>query len=288
MDLRILGQALVGGLLLGGVYALVAMGLTLIFGVMKIINFAHGTLMMLGMYASYWLFILYGVDPYLSILLSVPAFLLLGVAIQSLVVNFILNAPEHNQLMVTLGLSLFFQNLALALFKADYRTIRTAYSAATVNWGDIVVSMPKLVAFATAILLCALLFLLLMRTDIGKAMRAAAEEREGALLVGIDVRRIYAIAFGLGTACVGAAGAVVLPFFYVSPDVGDVFILTAFVVVVLGGMGNFVGALLGGLIIGVVEGFGGLLPGSLRLLVVFIIFVLVLLFKPSGLLGTKQ
>lgn len=297
-DPRVLLQAIVSGLLIGGVYALSALGLTLIFGVMRIINFAHGTFLMLGMYAAFWLLRGFGglpggIDPYVGLLAIVPLFFLLGVGIQRALVNRVLEAPEHSQLLLTLGVSLILQNAALAVFGPTPQSVNTAYSAWTWNISlgtlDLFVSMSRLFACLAALAVCGLLFLLLQRTDIGKAMRAAAEERDGAELVGIDVRSVYGIAFGIGIACVALAGAVVLPFFRVSPDVGEVFVLIAFVTVVLGGMGNLPGALLGGFLIGIAENLGALLPApSLKLLVVFTIFVLVLLFKPTGLLGARQ
>jgi branched-chain amino acid transport system permease protein len=278
------------------------MGLSLIFGVMRVVNFAHGTFLMLGMYAAYWLFRGFtqgtfafpgGLDPYLSLIAIVPAFFLVGLAIQRTLINRVLEAPEHSQLLLTLGVSLIFQNVALALFGATPSSINTAYGAwvwaFSLGGIELFVSMSRLFACLAALAVCGLLFLLLRRTDIGKAMRAAAEERDGAELVGIDVRVVYGVAFGIGIACVALAGAVVLPFFRVSPEVGDIFVLIAFVTVVLGGMGNLVGALLGGLLIGVAENLGALLPQpSLKHLVVFAIFVLVLLFRPTGLLGTRQ
>ena len=228
-SLDLLLQAVVSGVLLGGVYGLVASGLSLIFGVLRIINFAHGAVMMLGMYTTYWLFTLLKVDPYLSIVVTGPAFFVLGEAL---------------------------------------------------------VEVPRLVACGGAIVMALALFAFLRMTDVGKAIRALAEEPEGALLMGIDVGRIRAVAFGIGAGCVAVAGALVTPFFYVAPDVGESFNIMAFVVVVLGGMGNFVGALLGGFIVGLAESLGAtLLPGSLKQLVVFALFVLVLLFRPAGLFG---
>jgi branched-chain amino acid transport system permease protein len=301
-DPRVLLQAIISGLLTGGVYALSALGLTLIFGVMRIINFAHGTFLMLGMYAAFWLLRGFragglsfpgGVDPYFGLLVVVPLFFLLGVGLQRLVVNRVLDAPEHSQLLLTLGVSLIFQNAALALFGPTPQSVNTAYSSWTWNLSlgqiDLFISMSRLFACLAALAVCGLLFLLLHHTDIGKAMRAAAEERDGAELVGIEVRTVYGIAFGIGIACVALTGALVLPFFRVSPDIGDIFVLIAFVTVVLGGMGSFGGALVGGFVIGIAENLGALLPQpSLKHLVVFAIFVLVLLFKPTGLLGTRQ
>jgi branched-chain amino acid transport system permease protein len=279
-------QAVVSGLLLGGVYGLVASGLTLIFGVLRIINFAHGAVMMLGMYASYWLWVGLGVDPYVSVLVTAPLFFLLGMGIQRLVIEPNRDAAEHNQLLLTLGLALFLENLALVLWHGDFRTLRVPYANTSFVIGDALVEVSRLVAAGGAVLIALALFVFLRRTDVGKAIRALSEEREGAMLVGIDVARIRAVAFGIGSACVAVAGALITPFFYIAPDVGESFNIMAFVVVVLGGMGNFIGALLGGLIVGLAESLGAaLLPGSLKQLVVFVIFVLVLLFRPEGLFG---
>ena len=279
-------QAVVSGLLLGGVYGVVASGLTLIFGVLRIINFAHGAVMMLGMYASYWLWVGLGVDPYLSVLLTAPAFFVLGMGIQRVVIEPNRAAAEHNQLLLTLGLALFLENLALVLWQGDFRTLRVPYANASFVIGDALVEVSRLVAAGGAVLIALALFVFLRRTDVGKAIRALSEEREGAMLVGIDVARIRAVAFGIGSACVAVAGALITPFFYIAPDVGESFNIMAFVVVVLGGMGNFIGALVGGLIVGLAESLGAaLLPGSLKQLVVFVIFVLVLLFRPEGLFG---
>jgi len=282
-------QAVISGLLLGGVYGLVASGLSLIFGVLRIINFAHGAVMMMGMYATYWLFTLAHVDPYLSILVTAPCFFVLGIAIQKVVIEPNRAAAEHNQLLLTLGLALFLENLALVLWQGDFRTVKVAYSSASFVVGDALVEVPRLVASGGAVLVAAGLFAFLRLTDVGKALRALAEEPEGAALVGINVARIRAAAFGLGSACVAVAGALITPFFYVAPDVGESFNIMAFVVVVLGGMGNFVGALVSGFIVGLAESLGAaFLPGSLKQLVVFVIFVLVLLFRPQGLFGGSR
>jgi len=282
----LLWQATVSGVLIGGVYALVALGLTLIFGVLRIINFAHGALMMLGMYATFFLHVHGGLDPYLSLLVVGPLFFLVGVVLERGVIAPNLNAPESNQLLLTLGVALFLENGALALFGADPRSVRLGYLGRGLLLGDAVVNVPRLIAFVGSVALALGLWLFLKHTDTGKAIRAAAEEREGAQLVGIDIRRLYALAFGLGTAVVAVAGGLVTPFLYVAPDVGDVFNILAFVIVVLGGMGSFIGALLGGFLVGVAESIGAaVMPGSLKQLPIFALFVLVLLFRPNGLFG---
>jgi len=289
MTWGLLLQAVVSGFLLGGIYGLVASGLTLIFGVLRIVNFAHGALMMLAMYSSYWLFTLAGVDPYLSVVLTAPLFFVLGLVIQKLIVEPNRRAAEHNQLLLTLGLALFLENLALVLWQGDFRTVRSAVSGTFFVLGDALVEVPRLIACAGAVLVALGLFTFLRTTDIGKAIRALAEEPEGAQLMGINVSRIRAVAFGIGTGCVAVAGSLVTPFFYVAPDVGESFNLMAFVVVVLGGMGNFIGALLGGFIVGLAESLGAaLLPGSLKQLVVFAIFAAVLLLRPEGLFGARR
>ncbi|HKI98142.1 MAG TPA: branched-chain amino acid ABC transporter permease [bacterium] len=284
-----LTQSLINGLLTGGVYGLIAVGLTLIFGVMKIINFAHGSLMMLGMYATFWAWSALHLDPYASLIVSVPLLFVLGALIQKFLVAPVMNAPEHNQLLLTLGIALFVENAALFAFTADPRFVQTHYLSVNYYVGPLTIKLVHLIAFGASLLITLLLYLLLSRTDLGKAIRAAAEEPEGALLMGIDVRRIFWISFGIGSACVGAAGTLISPFFPVDPHVGGLFVITAFVVVVLGGMGSFGGALLGGIIVGVGESVGAMfLPGSMKQMVTFVLFVLILLFRPNGLFGRRM
>ena len=291
-DASILLSALLNGLTTGAVYALIALGLTLIYGVLHIINFAHGASLMMALYGVYALKERWGVDPYVALPFMVPAMFVLGYGMQRLIINRASHGKDENILLVTLGLSIVMENLALLFFKSDTRTIDTAYTLSTVAIGpesvQVMVSVPKLVAFAGALVVSALLIVILQRTDLGRAIRAVAKEKQGARLMGIDVEHVYAMCFGLGLSCLGAAACFLLPAYYVNPQVGNGFVLVAFTVVVLGGMGSFAGALLGGLLIGVVESFGGLFLGeSLGQVGIFVIFIAVLLLRPQGLFGAK-
>jgi branched-chain amino acid transport system permease protein len=290
-------QAVVSGLLIGGVYGLVAMGLSLVFGVLDIINFAHGALMTIGIYASYLLFQNYGVDPYLSLLITVPLLFIIGMGIQRFAINPVMTAPVHNQLLLTLGIAIMIENILLVIFTGTPRSIELPYARESFDLGFMtldfplkvfgaVVSMPKLIAFLMALVLAFVLYVLIQRTWLGSAIRASAQQPEGAELVGIDNRRIYTITFGIGAAAAGAAGGLVMPFLFVSPTAGATFNIIAFIVVVLGGMGSIPGALIGGLIIGLTQELSQLfISGSSKLLGVFIVFILVLLFRPQGIFG---
>ena len=285
MDITIL-QLAINGLLLGGMYGLISIGLTLIFGVLEIVNFAHGEFLMISMYVAFWLFQLYGIDPYLSMLIILPLFFLIGIAVQRITIQPILNAPPLNQIFMTVGLSMVLQNAALFIWTADYRTLKTSYSALTLKTAGLIISFPRLVAFLLAMALIAGLLIFLKHTYTGKAIRALAQERKAAMLMGINVYRTYQIAFGIGIACVGAAGAMLMPVYFVFPSVGSLFVLIAFVVVILGGYNSLVGSLVGGLIIGIVEAFSGFfISPHLKEAIYFVIFILILLFKPTGLFG---
>ena len=288
LEIEIILPALLNGIATGAVYALVALGLTLIYGVLHIVNFAHGSLLMLALYGVYFLYTLAGIDPYLALPIIVPAMFALGYALQRTIIATASHGREENVLLVTLGLSIIIDNLALYFWSGDTRTINPAYAFATIDLGIAFIAVPKVVSFAGALLVTALLWLLMERTDLGKAIRALAFERRGAELVGIDVQHTFAMSFGLGIACVGAAAALLLPSYYAHPGVGESFVVIAFTIVVLGGMGSFLGALLGGLIIGVTESLGGLFLGeNLGRIGVFVIFIAILLFRPTGLFGQR-
>jgi branched-chain amino acid transport system permease protein len=279
-------QLLISGILIGGIYALISIGLTLIFGVVRVINFAHGEYLMVGAYLVYWLNVLLGVDPYMSFFIVVPVMYLAGVMTYNVVIKPILMRPSHNQILITVGLSFFLQNLALLIFKADFRTVSTVYSSFAIRAGDISIGFPRLMAFMIAMLVTFVIYLFLKRTYLGKAIRAVAMDRQGAMLMGIDINFIYKFAWGIGIMCMGIAAIMIVPIYPVYPLIGQMFVLVAFVVVVLGGLGNFTGALLAGLLLGVVESFSGFfIHPALKEVVYFIIFIVVLSIKPSGLFG---
>ena len=288
LELSILFPAILNGLTTGAIYSLVALGLTLIYGVLHIINFAHGAALMMALYGAYYLKDRAGIDPYLALPIVVPAMFAAGYALQRLVISRASHGRDENILLVTLGISIVMENLALFLFRSDTRTIDTPYTLSTIDFAGAMISVPKVVAFAGALITAAVLLLLVYRTDLGCAIRACAKERQGAKLVGIDVEHVFAMSFGIGLACLGAAACLLLPAYYVNPMVGNGFVLIAFTIVVLGGMGSFTGALIGGLLIGVVESIGGLWLGeSLGQIGIFLIFIAVLLFRPQGLFGAR-
>lgn len=288
LELQIFLPAVVNGLTLGAVYALVALGLTLIYGVLHIINFAHGSLLMAALYAAFFLKDGLGIDPYLAMPLLVPAFFAGGYALQRWVIGKTSHGKDQNVLLVTLGISIVIENLALYFFRADTRTVETPLSYEMLDLGFALVPWPRAIGFVAALVVAAVLWWMIERTDLGRAIRAVAKERQGARLVGIDVDHVFAMSFGIGTAVLGAAACLLLPSFYVTPGVGNLFVLVAFTVVVLGGMGSFTGALVGGLAIGVTESLGGLFLGqSLGQLGIFLIFILLLLFRPTGLFGSR-
>ncbi len=255
---------------------------------LHIINFAHGAALMVALYAVYLLKTRLGIDPYLALPLVVPGMFALGYALQRVVINRASHGKDENILLVTLGLSIVLENLALMFFKSDTRTIETAYTLTTLQIGPAFIALPKVVAFFGALAAAAVLLLIVARTDLGRAIRAVAREKQGARLMGIDVDHVYAMSFGIGLACLGAAACFLLPAYYVNPQVGSGFVLVAFTIVVLGGMGSFAGALLGGFLIGVVESVGGLFLGeSLGQIGIFAIFIAVLLLRPQGLFGAR-
>ena len=289
MDLTIIGAAVINGILMGGIYTLVASGLTLIYGVLHIINFAHGSFLMVAMFGVFYLVTKLGVDPYLSLIVTMPSMFVMGYVLYKYFIGKLSYGKDENILLITLGLSIVIENLALMFFTGDSQTISMSYSDKMFEVGPLLIGLPKVISFVAAMVMCALLGIFITRTDTGRAIRAVAKERMGARLVGIDVDKVFAISFGLGMATLGAAASLLMPIFYVSPTTGHVFVMVAFTVVVLGGMGSFLGAVVGGLIVGLTESFGGLYLGeSLGQIGISLIFILILLFRPSGLFGDKR
>lgn len=281
-------QAVLTGILIGGVYGLVAMGLTLIFGVLDIVNFAHGAFLAVALYITVTMVSRFGVNPLVSLLVAVPVMFLLGAGVQRFVLAGAMGKPLENQLLITLGLALLIDNALLITFGPDPQSVMLPGDTGVQIFGA-VATVSRLLAFGVAIVLAAMLYVLLQRTRLGTAIRAVSANEAGAQLVGIDTRRIYMATFAIGTACAGAAGVLVAPLVTIEPTTGELFNIIAFVVVVLGGMGNVLGALVGGLIIGLTEQLGALyLPGQSPLLSVFVVFVLVLFLRPQGLFGRSS
>jgi branched-chain amino acid transport system permease protein len=284
----ILTTAVLNGLLTGAVYALVALGLTLIYGVLHVINFAHGALLTAAMFAAYFAFKTLGLDPYFAAFLLAPCFFVFGYALQRLVIGPSSHGDDRNMLLVTLGLAVVIENGLLFAFRGDTRTIDVPYAFQTINLGFTFLAVPRLVGFVAVFAVAFALWLIMTLTDTGRAIRAVAKEKLGAELAGIDVAHVYAVTFGLGTACVAIAACLLIPSYYVNPTAGNAFVLVAFTIVVLGGMGSVPGALIGGLVIGVVESLSGLFLGeSLGQIGIFLIFIAVLLVRPRGLFGAR-
>ena len=284
----ILITAILNGLLTGAVYALVALGLTLIYGVLHIINFAHGAILSMALFGSFFAFRLLGLDPYLAALFLAPAQFAFGYALQRFIIGPASHGDDRNILLVTLGVSVVIENVLLYAFRADTRTIDVPYAFQTLDLGFTFLPIPRVIGFGAVLAVAVALWALMTWTDLGKAIRAVAKEKLGAELAGIDVAHVYAVTFGLGTACVAIAACLLIPTYYVNPTVGEAFVLIAFTIVVLGGMGSVPGALIGGLLIGVVESLSGLFLGeSLGQIGIFLIFIMVLLVRPTGLFGVK-
>jgi branched-chain amino acid transport system permease protein len=284
----ILIPAVLNGLMTGAIYALVALGLTLIYGVLHIINFAHGALLTAAMFAAFFAYALLGLDPYLTAVFLTPLFFLIGYGLQRFLIGPASHGDDRNFLLVTLGLAIVIENALLYAFRADTRTINLPYAFSSIEVGSAFLAVPRVLAFVIVIAVAIALWAIMRWTDTGKAIRAVAKEKLGAELSGIDVAHIYAVTFGLGTACVAVAACLLIPTYYVNPTAGDAFVLIAFTIVVLGGMGSIAGALIGGLFVGVVESLSSVFLGeSLGQIGIFVMFIAVLLLRPSGLFGER-
>ncbi|SHE49937.1 amino acid/amide ABC transporter membrane protein 1, HAAT family [Desulfofundulus australicus DSM 11792] len=279
-------QTIICGILLGAMYALIAIGMTLIMGVMKIINLAHGALVMVGMYITYFCFKEWGIDPYLGMFISMPALFLIGCLIQKYLINRLVEVDSilpENQVLLTVGIMLVLTETMRLIFKSDYRSVVTSYSTKTFFLGDISISIPMTFGFLIAMILTWLLHLFLTRTDLGRSIRATAQDRDAAIYMGVNASRITVITFGIGSALAAAGGSLLLPLFYLWPDIGHLFTAKAFIITILGGMGSTMGAILGGLTLGIAESLGATyISMGYKDVVGLIIFLLVLLFLPGG------
>jgi branched-chain amino acid transport system permease protein len=265
-----------------------AVGLTLIFGVMRVVNFAHGDMMVWGMYLAWLLATRAGIDPYLGFVASALALFVLGVAVQRGLVDRILDAPHEMQILLMLGVALILENTALLIFGPEPARVRSPLGALTWYVGPLYVDVARLAAFGVAIALSIVLWLFLHRTDLGRSIRAAADNPYGALVIGTDVRRVYAVAFGIGAACVGAAGALTAAIIPFQPALGLPASVTSFNIVIIGGLGSMPGAFIGGLLVSVAESMGAVfLKPSLKELVSFSLLIVILLFRPAGLFGKR-
>jgi branched-chain amino acid transport system permease protein len=279
-------QQLANGVLIGCVYSLIAIGLTLIWGVMNIVNFAHGEFLMLGMFVAFWMYSLWGIDPLWSIPASTALLFLLGIAIYRFAVSKVMKGPMLAQLVVTFGISIFLANVAVLLWTPDFRLIDKPLLAGTWNLGTVQISIPKAVASAGSVLVTGALLLFLRRTRTGKAILATEMNRESALLVGIDTDRVNALSFGIGAALVGIAGGFLAMYYYIYPQVGGLFGTISFCIVALGGFGSIGGAFAAGLLVGVVQTLAGyFFDPAYKYAVVFLLYLLVVWFRPQGLRG---
>jgi branched-chain amino acid transport system permease protein len=288
IDPVLVAQGLLSGLLFGGVYSLMAVGLSLIFGVMRVVNFAHGDMMVWGMYLAWVLATRFGVDPYLGFVACAAALFLVGLAVERGLVHRIVDAPHEMQILLMLGVALVLENTALVVFGPEPARVRSSLTTATVWFGPIFVDLGRLVTFGVAVALTVVLWLFLFRTGLGRSIRAAADNTYGALVIGTDVGRVYAVAFAIGAACVGAAGALVAPLLPFQPPTGLQLSVTSFNIVIIGGMGSLVGAFVGGLLVSVAESLGAVfLKPSMKELVSFSLLIVILLFRPTGLFGRR-
>ncbi|MEW5897899.1 MAG: branched-chain amino acid ABC transporter permease [Bacillota bacterium] len=284
--MSLFGQTVICGILLGGMYALIAIGMTLIMGVMKIINLAHGALVMVGMYITYVCYKSWGLDPYIGMLIAMPALFLIGCLIQRYMINRLVEVDSilpENQVLLTVGIMLVLTELARLIFKSDYRSVTTGYSSSTFFVGDMSISIPMTVGFFIAMAFTYLLHLFLTRTDLGRSIRATAQDRNAAVYMGVNASRVTVITFGIGSALAAAGGSLLLPLFYLWPDIGHLFTAKAFIITILGGMGSTMGAIFGGLTLGIAESLGATyISMGYKDVVGLVIFLLVLLFLPGG------
>lgn len=286
MTWEIVVQAAISGLLMGLVYALIAAGLSLIFGLMEIVNFAHGEFMMISMYAAFWLWALFGLDPLYSVPLCAALLFFMGVATHYGIIRHILGASMLAQICATFGLAVFLRALAQFLWTPDFRSIANPIVEGRVEIGGIFLGQPQIVASLGCVLAFGFLYFFIARTETGLALQATSQDRQAAELMGIPTDRMFALGWGIGAACVGLAGVFLSTFYYVFPEVGLEFALLAYVAVAMGGFGSILGSLVAGILIGLVESLGGLLiDPSYKLLIVFALYLIIVVVRPKGLFG---
>ena len=278
-------QALINGLLIGGVYAVVATGLTLIFGVMDIVNFAQGEFVMLSMFMTYYFSKLTGLDSFIFLVPVAIIFFFFGIGIKRFFIERVISRGHESQILITLGLAVFFKSFAVVAFGPNFHSLQVPYRMFSFGIGNVMISFPRLLAFSIAVLAIILLWLFLTKTEMGRAFRSSSEDTKAASLMGVNPRRMFDLAFGLGIMLAAIAGSAIIPYFYVFPEVGTVFGNMSFIVVVLGGLGDVVGAIVAALLIGVIESMTGqYIALELSQLGVYLVFILVLLFRPQGIL----
>jgi branched-chain amino acid transport system permease protein len=284
---EMIGQVVISGVLSGALYAMVALGLALIFGVMRVINIAHGALLMLGAYVTFFLYSRAGLNPFLTVPIAMATLFVVGVLLQKSLVARVVDAPELSSLLLTFGISIALVNVAQNLFSSDLRAVEYVTGSWVVS--GLALSRPRAIAFVFAGLVTGLAFLFLKTTRLGKAIRATSQSREVAMVCGIDVARIHLVTFGLASALAAGGGALLAVIVAIQPEMGGVWTFKSFLVIVLGGAGNYPGALLGGLLLGLVEQLASLfLTTQLSEVVAYVLLVLVLLVRPTGLLGGRQ
>jgi branched-chain amino acid transport system permease protein len=287
-EIDVLAPLGVSTVLLGSIYALIAVGLTLIFGIMRVVNFAHGEFLMLGMYLAFWSFTLWSIDPWFMLLVAAPLFFAVGLLTYALVMRGVIHASHNVQIFTTVGLSTALQNVALVLWTGDYHVIRPWHASAVIRLAGTAFNLTQVVAFVVAVVLTVSLFAFMKWTHTGRVMRATAQDSEAATLMGIDTDQVYRLTFAIGIACVGVAGVLVAPLYATYPTAGLQFVLLAYVVVVLGGLGDMLGALIGSLIVAGVEVIGSYVFGTAwKEVLYFVLFIAVLVFRPAGLLGQR-
>jgi branched-chain amino acid transport system permease protein len=285
---------LVQGILIGSIYGLIALGLTLIFGIMRVINFAHGTLLMVSMFVAYMSVNKLGLSPYLTLIVVVPAMFAMGYLINWGLIQRVMNKESDvrepiGALVLTFGLSVLLENVFLAVFGPNYHSVNASFASETVEWGSVIVTMPKLYAFLLASIVTVIFYVFLQKTELGRVIRAVGQNRETALLMGVNVPRVFNLSFGIGLAVLGTAGVALVPFYNIHPSIGNIFAIKAFVTVLLGGLGSIPGAIIGGLLIGIVESVSTLwVPSTLSSVVVLYAFLIFLFIRPAGLFGSQH